>query len=74
MRSTRAPSQVGGVAVGEPVPVGGLSGKYAAVADGPLGDFLVVYDDSPPPASTRDVFGRFWGCRTYLPLVIRNLG
>jgi hypothetical protein len=63
-----------GAAVGEPVPVGGLSGKYAAVADGPLGDFVVVYDDVPPPSSTRDVFGRFWGCRTYLPLVIRNLG
>jgi hypothetical protein len=63
-----------GAPVGGPVSVGGLSGKYAAVADGPLGDFLMVYDDSPPPASTRDVFGRFWGCRTYLPLVIRNLG
>jgi len=43
----------------------------SAVADGPLGDYLVVYRDAPfvPEAA---VYGRFWGIRVFLPATLRN--
>jgi hypothetical protein len=51
-----------------------IGGRYAytpAVASGPVGDFLVAFDDSDG-TSTYDIFGRLWGHRVYLPLVLRN--
>ena len=50
---------VGGVLVGRP-----------AVAEGWPGDFLVVFDDQPLGAD-RGIYGRLWGSRVYLPLVLK---
>ncbi len=49
----------------------GLDPHYPAVAAGPLGDYLVTYNDlysGYPP----DVFGFLWGNRVFLPLVQRH--
>jgi hypothetical protein len=48
----------------------GPGADHPAVASGPTGDFLVVFDRSP--FSTRDIYGQLWGIRLYLPLVLRN--
>ncbi len=45
----------------------------AAVAAGPTGDFLVAFDDNEViGTSNRGIYGRVWGNRVYLPLVVRN--
>ena len=59
-----------GPLLSDPAPIGGLSAANGAVASGPLGDFLVAFDDLE--ASKRKVFGVLWGARVYLPLVTRN--
>lgn len=46
--------------------------EKAAAAGGSLGDFLVAYDDPPPWSMNRNVYGRLWGNRVYLPLVVRH--
>lgn len=51
--------------------LGGLSADNSAVAAGPLGDFLVTFDDTAL-ASSRGIYGQLWGNRIYLPLVLRN--
>jgi hypothetical protein len=63
----------GGSLLGEETCVGGWSADNAAMASGPLGDFLVAFDDEPPGATLdRDIYGQLWGNRLYLPLVVRN--
>jgi hypothetical protein len=52
--------------------VGGWDADHSAVAAGPLGDFLVVYEDTPLGESDSDINGRLWGNRIYLPLVLRD--
>jgi hypothetical protein len=44
--------------------------EHPAVAAGPTGDFLTVWDDYPWSAD-RDVYGRIWGIRIYLPAAMR---
>jgi len=45
----------------------------AAVAAGPTGDFLVAFDDNEVlGTANRGIYGRVWGNRVYLPLVVRN--
>jgi hypothetical protein len=58
--------------VDEETAIGGLLADNAAVADGSRGDFLVTFDDLPPEGALREVYGRLWGHRVYLPLVVRN--
>jgi hypothetical protein len=63
----------GGELLGEETYVGGWSADDAAVGSGPLGDFLVAFDDGPPGATLdRNIYGRLWGNRVYLPLALRN--
>jgi hypothetical protein len=61
-----------GALLGTETWLGGLNADHAAVAGGPVGDFLVAFDDQPVLASNRDVYGRLWGNRLYLPLTLRN--
>ncbi|MCL6429711.1 MAG: hypothetical protein K6V36_02480 [Anaerolineae bacterium] len=50
--------------------IGGVQAGHPAVTEGRLGDFLVVYDDQPL-LGDRGIYGRLWGNRIYLPLVLR---
>jgi hypothetical protein len=52
--------------------VGESNADHAAVAGGPAGDFLVAFDALPVPATGRDAYGRLWGNRVYIPLVLHN--
>lgn len=67
----RAVSAAGDL-LGQEEGVGGVFAGYPAVAAGSAGDFLVAYQDMPLDASHRGIYGRLWGIRTYLPLVLRN--
>lgn len=52
-----------------------ISGNYAdnsALAGGPLGDFLIAFDDQVIAAPDHDLYGNLWGNRVYLPLVLRQ--
>ncbi len=66
----RAVSSAGDL-LGQEEGIGGVVADYASVAAGPVGDFLVAYQDTPLGASFQGIFGRLWGIRTYLPLVKR---
>lgn len=46
--------------------------NYPAVAAGPAGDFLVVWQDQPIGSTNTNIYGQLWGMRIYLPIVIRN--
>jgi hypothetical protein len=48
----------------------GTSADHPALASGPGGDFLVVFDRQP--FSSRDIYGQFWRYQVYLPLVLRG--
>ena len=61
-----------GTLLGQEEGVAGVFGAAPAVAAGPVGDFLVAYDDLLLGESERDIYGRLWGTRTYLPLAQRN--
>lgn len=43
-------------------------GDYPAVAAGPVGDFMVTWQD-PRGAATFDIYGRLVGNRSYIPLI-----
>jgi hypothetical protein len=45
---------------------------HSAVAAGPGGGFVVVFDEDPSMGGNRDIFGRLWGARVYAPLVIKR--
>jgi hypothetical protein len=55
-------------------PVTWVRGNYAdnaAVAAGPVGDFLIAFQDTPVSGGL-DIYGQLWGIRLYLPLVVRQ--
>jgi hypothetical protein len=53
--------------------VGGGQVYESAVAAGPVGDFLVAFDDNEViGVSNRGIYGWMWGNHIYLPLVLRN--
>lgn len=52
--------------------IGGWNADRSAVAAGPLGDFLAVYEETPLGESDSDIYGHLWGNRVYLLLVLRN--
>jgi hypothetical protein len=43
---------------------------FPAVAAGPAGDFLVVWQDQPVGATDTNIYGQLWGNRIYLPATI----
>ena len=51
--------------------VGGLFADYAAVASGPVGDALIAFQDTVG-SGNYNIYGRLWGNRVYLPLVLRG--
>ncbi|MBM3133945.1 MAG: hypothetical protein FJZ89_01370 [Chloroflexi bacterium] len=62
----------GGALLGQTTWVGGgFSSDYAAVAAGPLGDFLIAFQDDQGSGND-DIWGSLWGNRLYLPLVLKN--
>jgi len=50
---------------------GGAFSGDVAVAAGPVGGFLTAWTETGLFAAT-DIFGRLWGRRVYVPLVLRN--
>lgn len=52
--------------------IGEDNADHAAVASGWLGDFLVAFDALPSPPTGRDIYGRLWGNRVYVPLMVRR--
>lgn len=58
--------------LGEETVFGGISADHSAVASGPAGDHMVVFDDQTFLATTRDIYGQLWGNRVYMPLVVRR--
>jgi hypothetical protein len=62
---------IDGDPVSEETAIGGFLADEAAVVGGSHGDFLMTFDDLPPEAGSREVYGRLWGNRVYLPLVLR---
>ncbi len=52
--------------------LGGTFADNPAVAAGDNGDFLILFDDQEITATSRDIFGRLWGHRLYLPFVLRQ--
>ena len=58
----------------QPIQLGGsVSALNPAAAGGPQGSFLVAYDDPTPGTvpENSDIYGRIWGFRVYLPLIVR---
>jgi hypothetical protein len=49
----------------------GASANRPAVAAGPFGDFLLTFEQGGGDGYI-DVWGRLWGNRLYLPLILRN--
>jgi hypothetical protein len=61
---------IGGALPGPESGIEGVWADHAAVVSGPVGDFLVAFEDAP--SLTQDIHGHLWGSRVYLPLVVRN--
>ncbi len=59
-----------GLLLGREAVFEGISTNYPVLANGPNGDFLVVWQDQPL-ASTLNIYGQLWGNRAYLPLLKR---
>jgi len=63
----------GGNFLGGGVHTGGLyDADHPAVAAGATGDFLIALDDDPSAGNNWDIYGRLWGNRVYVPLVVRR--
>ncbi len=53
--------------------IGGGYARDPAVASGPSGDFLIVFDDNVVFGTyARGIYGYLWGDRVYLPVISRN--
>jgi hypothetical protein len=62
----------GGALLGQVTEFSGVNADHPAVAAGPVGDFLVAWQDQPVWATNTNIYGQLWGYRVYLPLVLRN--
>lgn len=61
-----------GTILDDTVLVGGGQVFDSAAVAGPTGDVLVLLDDNETfGTSSRGIYGRLWGNRTYVPLVVR---
>ncbi len=49
----------------------GTAAGFPAVAGGPVGDFLIAWQDQPGSATSLNIYGQLWGNRVYLPLMQR---
>ena len=49
----------------------GNAGDHPVITAGPLGDYLIVWQDMPSGQLHTDVFGQLVGIRNYIPLVFR---
>lgn len=61
----------GGALLGQVADFSGVDAQHPAVAAGPVGSFLVVWQDQPVFATNTNIYGRVWGNRVYLPLALR---
>lgn len=62
-----------GSLVGGAKSVGGLNlADNAAITSGPIGDFLVTFEDQLAPSIDLGIYGQLWGNRAYLPITLRN--
>lgn len=61
----------GGDLLGQEEGVGGIVASQPAVSAGSGEGFLVAYQDTPLDASYSGIYGRLWGLRNYLPLVVK---
>lgn len=60
-----------GGSLGPEISLGGIFADYPSLAAGSFGDFLVVFDDVPLVADS-GIYGRLWGNRLYLPLILSH--
>jgi hypothetical protein len=60
-----------GVALGGEQVLAGEDADRSAVSDGPMGGFLVAYDDQPSTPD-RETWGCLWGNRIYLPIALHS--
>lgn len=64
---------LGGLLAGSQSLGGGYYVYNCSVAAGPVGDFLVVFENVLEQSGGNwRIYGRFWGNRVYLPLVLRG--
>lgn len=61
---------IGGGLLGLETYIGEWQADHAAAASGPLGDFVIVFDDVPL-GGDRGIYGQLWGNQVYLPLVVK---
>jgi hypothetical protein len=61
-----------GVPTSEQAEFSGVAADHPAVAAGPVGDFLTVWQDQPIFATNSHLYGQLWGNRVFLPLMLRN--
>jgi hypothetical protein len=60
-----------GIAQSDEIFMGGVFPDHSDTIAGPLGDYLTVFDDLTLGIN-RDVYGRFWGNRIYLPMTLQE--
>ena len=61
----------GGTLLGQVADFSGVDAQHPAVATGPVGSYLVAWQDQPTFATNTNIYGRVWGNRVYLPLALR---
>jgi hypothetical protein len=63
-----------GVLLDDPSELPGHDVDHPAVAAGPASEFLLAWDDQPPRALNKGIYGRLWGNRVpvFLPLILRH--
>jgi hypothetical protein len=61
-----------GKLLGKTAEFSGLAADFPAVAAGPTGDFLTVWQDQPISATNSNIYGQLWGNRIYIPSILKN--
>jgi hypothetical protein len=61
-----------GALLGQTAVFSGVAADYPAVAAGPTGDFLTVWQDQSISVTNTNIYGQLWGNRIYIPIVVRN--
>jgi hypothetical protein len=51
--------------------IGAPAANYPAVASGPVGGFLAVFQDQGPFATSSGVWGHKWGNQVWLPMILK---
>jgi hypothetical protein len=50
----------------------GVNADHPALAAGPAGEIIAAWQDQPISTTNTDIYGRLWGMRVYLPMIIRD--